>query len=178
MMIFVLSRVMSDFQVDTSGFVDMKHLDPEDRHCIYWRNLSPFEQGYTRTAFASLIEEWRHQVGFKAGDKVRVHTDEVGTVTARKTGTTKSVHVLFSPGLGGEYFPFECTPVAPGFSDLAPETLARIREDCAAYRQRLLPSDLNHARYGEGFWIDRQRAGSHFPPLTLYLGDDGKVRFQ
>lgn len=76
---------------------------------------------------------------------------------------------LVKDGLGWKY---------PGFSDLAPETLARIREDCAAYRQRLLPSDLNHARYGEGFWIDRQRAGSHFPPLTLYLGDDGKVRFR
>jgi len=75
-----------------------------------------------------------------------------------------------------------------GFSDLAPETLARIIADCEAqgahYNQ---PNDAKrHAHLGRDFWLDGQRAalcfknhdGSpRFPPLTVQLGDDGKVRF-
>lgn len=69
----------------------------------------------------------------------------------------------------------------PVFSDLAPETLAAIRKDCAAaHRQKpyitLTESDGGH------FWRDRQKYtrnwfGPGFPPLTVTLGDDGKVRF-
>ena len=64
-----------------------------------------------------------------------------------------------------------------GFSDLAPETLARIIEDC---EERLSVGgdwpDTDTA--GEMFWLSRQRKGQvTFPPLTVQLGDDGKVRF-
>jgi|SRR6185312_6992959 len=56
---------------------------------------------------------------------------------------------------------------APAFSDLAPETLARIMEDCER---------VSHYLRGGEFWKWRQ-AGKlfDFPPLTPYLGDDGKV---
>jgi hypothetical protein len=66
------------------------------------------------------------------------------------------------------------------FSDLVPETLARIMEDCAALH-KMWPS---HQSIGHGgaFWKERHRYGSvisqHFPPLTVYIGDDGKIRFQ
>lgn len=62
----------------------------------------------------------------------------------------------------------------PAFSDLARETLARIIEDCARAQAQ---------GHGDGawFWEYRQEANeapkAGFPPLTLYLGDDGLVRF-
>jgi len=69
---------------------------------------------------------------------------------------------------------------SPGFSDLAPETLARIIEDCArfliAYPAAREP-DVPGARLVGGYvWTNRQ-GGDYpdFPPLTVSLGDDGKV---
>lgn len=72
-------------------------------------------------------------------------------------------------------------PGAPlGFADLAPETLARIIEDCRiaselpCYRQT--PSQTYAGRV---FWLERQSGfPPNFPPITVYLGDDGKVWFQ
>jgi hypothetical protein len=183
------------FSFDTSGRVVRLGLDGLAYPHIEWSDLSPFEQGYVEALFESLIDEWRHQVCFKTGDKVRVHTDEIGTVTGRKTGATKSVHVLFRPGFGGQYFPFECTPVAPVFSDLAPETLAAIRKDCADYQERAAKSEadvlaysgasnaakVRHAWLGGGgaqFWVQRNTTDNlraFFPPLTPYLAEDGNV---
>lgn len=60
----------------------------------------------------------------------------------------------------------------PGFSDLAPETLARIIEICPG-RQGATVED------GATFWREQQEGQfEDFPPVTVYLGDDGKVRFQ
>lgn len=68
------------------------------------------------------------------------------------------------------------------FSDLAPETLARIIADCEVWisgfvgRTRLAAPD--RADMGCEFWRIRQAGRrSTFPPLTVQLGDDGKVRF-
>lgn len=68
---------------------------------------------------------------------------------------------------------------APGFSDLAPETLDRIIADCAIAEDRMGKG----AEWGRYFWAARQ-AGLYggdpkakAPPLTVELGDDGKVRF-
>jgi len=64
------------------------------------------------------------------------------------------------------------------FSDLAPATLARIIEDCAVELfSRDGDEDLRVE--GEAFWDERQDSLRHpnFPPLTVHLGDDGKVRF-
>lgn len=67
-----------------------------------------------------------------------------------------------------------------GFSDLAPETLARIIADCESARPRyVIPGYPGGPESGRTFWIDRQ-SPEHihgFPPLTVQLGDDGKVRF-
>lgn len=65
-----------------------------------------------------------------------------------------------------------------GFSDLAPETLARIIADCEARSNALLPESRTH-KAGAAFWGLRQegRQGALLPPLTVHLGDDGKVRF-
>jgi hypothetical protein len=61
------------------------------------------------------------------------------------------------------------------FSDLAPENLARIMEDCERFAKEF--GEWPGKEHGYGWWIGRQR-GSYspqFPPLTVYLGDDGKV---
>lgn len=69
------------------------------------------------------------------------------------------------------------------FSDLARETLAWIMEDCAKIAD--LIAGLDH-RDGKDIWTSRCRGfpgpgtlaeymRTNFPPLTPYLGDDGKV---
>jgi hypothetical protein len=70
----------------------------------------------------------------------------------------------------------------PRFSDLAPETLALIRRDCAARlaQNEELPDwpDDDMREAGSGFWECRSegdRVDDGFSPLTPYLGDDGKV---
>lgn len=68
-----------------------------------------------------------------------------------------------------------------GFSDLAPETLARIIEDCAEACFRFTKQD---GQAGKWFWLKRQRGDFEppmcggFPSLTVHLDDNGKVRFQ
>lgn len=79
--------------------------------------------------------------------------------------------------------------VGAPFSDLAPETLARIIADC----EYVVGVERGHDRHvsrcadeGASLWRKRQSplAGGQpepaygLPPLTVQLGDDGKVRFQ
>lgn len=83
-----------------------------------------------------------------------------------------------------------------GFRHLAPETLVAMLKDCALYQSYLTgehsPDRLR--RMGECLWYTRQdgdmfldmewgpdcaaltQCARVFPPLTLYLSDDGKVR--
>jgi hypothetical protein len=71
----------------------------------------------------------------------------------------------------------------PAFRHLAPETLARIRKDCAAigpYSASKFYADSQ--RQGAHFWFDRNHVAEHgehyfakLPPLAPYLGNDGKV---
>jgi hypothetical protein len=66
------------------------------------------------------------------------------------------------------------------FRHLAPETLAPIIEDCErADHLRPGASTAGDTASGEQLWTLRQ-AGKldRFPPQTLYLCDDGKVRFK
>lgn len=76
-------------------------------------------------------------------------------------------------------------PLHVGYSDLAPETLARIIEDCTTFLEwnrlagtRCFVADGMTAR-GRSWWGERNRGldAPRWPPLTLTLGDDGKVRF-
>lgn len=73
------------------------------------------------------------------------------------------------------------------FSDLAPETLARIIADCEAFAPGRHPW-LTPTEYGGAFYAARQVGfsewsvdpadyGHRFPPLAIQLGDDGKVSF-
>lgn len=69
-----------------------------------------------------------------------------------------------------------------GFPDLAPETLARIIEDCAQFVAAHAAEGFADEQAGRDFWAARPD-GWHdaigaipgFPPLTAHLGDDGKV---
>lgn len=66
------------------------------------------------------------------------------------------------------------------FSDLAPETLAAIRKDCAAFAATIRPGStvLTHEDGGK-VWRFRQAGQIRaLPPLTPILSKDGKVRFQ
>lgn len=70
------------------------------------------------------------------------------------------------------------------FSDLAPETLARIIEDCTEFTGRAF-TFAETAEAGSQCWAMQQARWpgysgqavlrGRFPPLTPYLGDDGKV---
>lgn len=67
-----------------------------------------------------------------------------------------------------------------GFSDLAPETLARIMVDCAYGQRAIASGDIGvrgetDAERGAWFWIERQRRWRELPPLAPYLGDDGLI---
>lgn len=65
-----------------------------------------------------------------------------------------------------------------GFRDLAPETLAAILKDCAAQpgNDHLVCTTTRQHDNGVLFWRKRQRGEVEgFPPLTPYLGGDGKV---
>lgn len=61
------------------------------------------------------------------------------------------------------------------FSNLASETVVRIREDCARF-QHSWGAHNNPAKLARNLWAKRQEgAYPDFPPLTVYLDDDGKV---
>jgi hypothetical protein len=62
-------------------------------------------------------------------------------------------------------------------ADLAPEALAAIMRDCAT-AQTGWPGPKYHQNDGGFFWWQRQVGGypRTNPPLTPYVGDDGKVR--
>lgn len=65
------------------------------------------------------------------------------------------------------------------FSDLAPETLARIIADCMTLAL-LKPPERNTFEVGRLVWINRQKGyleECRFLPLTVYLDEGGKVGF-
>lgn len=63
-----------------------------------------------------------------------------------------------------------------GFSDLAPETLAAMMKDCERYLSHGRRRELQQPQDGAALWETRQMDISPaFPPITLYLGDDGRI---
>lgn len=92
------------------------------------------------------------------------------------------IEALFADGISIRGYGGLMACLAPnkkpcGFSDLAPETLAAILKDFAAwhYGQFRLPG-VNTSAMGRSVWAQRQRGElQRFPPLTAYLGGDSKV---
>jgi hypothetical protein len=99
----------------------------------------------------------------------------------------------------GDIRPATLNKLKLAFRDLAPETLAAIRKDCAAFydglptMHRAVVVSRGQAA-GRAFWEARQSSGAlafggwpgpyaaplniaarRFPPLTPFLNDDGKV---
>lgn len=83
-----------------------------------------------------------------------------------------------------------------GISDLAPETLERIKTDCAAFQgQHWNEIRDDESRAGHDFWLTRNHHGAGFwdgdwaddvgerltaashsrGEVTLYVGDDGRI---
>jgi len=68
-----------------------------------------------------------------------------------------------------------------GFRHLDPETLARVIADCEAATVNGGGSQNSSTIGGALFWSRRQGGADRkdgFPPLTVQLGSDGKVRFE
>ena len=140
---------MDTFKLDTSGAVDMPSAHGGTVP-FRWGGLTPFAQGVVTAALSGGADE------------------EVGPyhwpapIDASKPDGERQTWRLV------------------GFSDLAPATLARIIDDCAAWLDRFGP-DWPDAGHGEAFEIERQAGrweSEGFPPLALYLGDDGLIHTQ
>lgn len=115
-----------------------------------WSDLDAFAQGYVEALFASACPRCRGAGEF-------IQTWHAGNLHER----------LRDHGSGFGWFRCDL-----GFSSLSPEALAMILADCAAY-QASRPS----GQVGAVFWLYRDEGElSDFPPLTVSLGDDGKVR--
>lgn len=164
---------------DTSGAVVIPHpgksprariLAPLDE-VVRWSDLSPFEQGYVEAMFASGVRQCERCCGNGEliADEARYLSPLDGDKGDEAVGDCPNCSGRGEFTLGG-------------FSDLAPETLAAIRKDCSAIVALYQPHIEGRigASAGEGFWLGRQLghyATDGFPPLTVTLGDDGKVRF-
>ncbi len=163
---------MSDFQFDTSG--DVAAIPPVGDMSAFsyqWSDLSPFVQGYVEAMMQSsrtlTIAPERCICGMSRGWFVRI--DE----------RISEQPIKFSQG--PDFRCPDCKRVADGipcaFSDLAPETLARILEDCG----RFVGKDSSKEQ-GESCWRVRNHPMGLFqeiypdcPALTPYLGVDGRV---
>lgn len=205
---------MADFTLDTSGAVGPLYyergeqrvpgFDLADRQTSHltWSDLSPFEQGYAEGLFAELRDgsTFADEALKKMSPDLREQKKALATrchwsrhpawqsrcdqmvllslvaVVARAAGDT-----VTEPTREGR----KVLSLLVGFSDLHPETLNRIRTDCAAFGktwrmtepERGLPPG---AMGGRDFW-DLRQAGKltdpPFPRLSLALDDAGKVVF-
>jgi len=167
---------MPEFVLDTSGQVcrtEVRDYGTISR-CTLWGDLTPFEQGYV-TAMLEGIRYEKYSAGINKGDHVLKWDERVNYSNSR--------HLAFR--------------------DLAPETLAMVRRDCERFAAKL-PDDFQYCGsfenpLGGAFWAERNGDSGHagayarlnwldsvhmgeldaitdsFPPLTPYLGDDGKV---
>lgn len=184
------------FQFDTSGGILCATFRADQPWTVYWSDLSPFVQGYVEAMFAGLratdpvqdiaglarmSPELREQ---KKALHERCHWSRHAAWQSRcDQMVLLGLIVVVARGAGDTVT--EPTDLGKSvltlllaFSDLAPETLARIMEDC---EQRLRSRDcvLNSAEGGRSFWLLRQ-AGQRpgFPPLIVHLNNDGKIYFK
>lgn len=180
------------FQLDKTGGVGPMpgwHKPvPNSNRFIFWSDFSPFMQDYTEALLGSLTAQ-PGQWFYMASGGVNVGATFVSF--GSHNGVEDRVWSLVHLDRGGKRCAgpkrLELTSkLVPCFSDLAPETLARIIADCekvcALY-------GFKDAEEGAAFWDARQEKprplqnlfretfGALFPPLTVQLCDDGKVRF-
>ena len=168
------------FQFDTTGVFHVMPGHPLHRFMavnqITWSDLSPFERGY---------------------------------VEAMLTGSDGKC-LMIQPARNEWTWAVDLDKARPvAFSDLAPDALARIMDDCERFCanpaiRALLPKGApeNHSCMGRAFWNERtdraqlqghsyfagmavaedlttlKNAARDRPPLTPYLGDDGKVHLR
>jgi len=140
---------MADFTLDTSGAVATGDAAQGTYWAYFWPDLSPFERGYTRKALEDLNEALRANPGN-----------------------------YLDGGEGVEY-------IGPtvGFSDLSPEALGVIRKDCKLAENNSYAwhtwLDRVGVEGGKNFWESRQKPhrwyAKTFPPLTVFLSDEGRV---
>lgn len=179
---------MPQFQLDTSGRVDgvpacrghaaAPVVDIRYHGSLAFGDLDPFTQGYIEALFFTEEERLCEE-----SDGAR-HMPDVVINTA----------TMESRFVGGDSF---------GFSDLAPDALARIIADCAAFQRDNAETlaeayardyDVEQAGrdywftrngHGVGFWDrealdaeglgERLSAACRYSEVSPYLGDDGKV---
>lgn len=175
---------MAQFQLDTSGRISIagRRAEPRPSEFTAWEHLDAFTQGYIEALFFTEEEDLRSQK--------RAHELAADGLTPDDDESDESAAAFES-----------LYPV--GFSDLAPETLARIISDCDAFKaatvhiQPLMGEDgyPDEAHAGHDFWLTRNGHGAGFwdgdwpephaseldaaakaaGSVDAYLGDDGKV---
>lgn len=170
---------MTTFKLDTSGFVDMAQFGelhhwtgkPWTETTISWPDLSPFVQGYV----AGVIEAINFDI----------------------------VQIALSVGAQEEPQPYGFSDLAPATLARIMEDCERFQDVKHPSGRALLQQSYSWGdlwrEAGANFWLGRQRfvafdstdrgawteeyaeilllAAYNFPPLTPYLGDDGKLRF-
>lgn len=167
----------SGFVLDTSGVVSIPHSadgygqgDPLWGDYT-WDRLSPFTQGYVEAQFE---DQRTTSLDAKACEAfVGALIDPAApneALTAASRRYREAVRHQKESGL----YPTPILITEAGFSDLAGEALARIIADCRSKTAASLTTLV--AYEGKRFW-ERRQAGedAYFPPLTVALGDDGRV---
>lgn len=139
---------MPEFHLDTSGAVSVDSRVSQGRLpgtpypfvITGWHHLDPFTQGYIEALFFTESSP--------AWDKAAIEADRAGWEEAEREGQSDGA-----------------LPGDSGFADLAPETLARIIADCAAFQERA--AGLLALAYGETMpartFGDGTLPGSHRP---------------
>lgn len=194
------------FQLDTSGFVAMgsEHGSRFAGINMVWSDLSPFTQGCIEALFADAPQPDGHKpteamrrgleaLAAEPDGRLAIH-DFYRAMGVSNRGRYLVLnrmadrHWIENRGSAGKdspdyiaLLPWGRTALRPlGFSDLAPEALARIIADCEACPPIYRAEWPDMAAAGRRFWLDRQAdilSILSVPPLTVQLGDDGKVRF-
>lgn len=156
---------MTAFTLDTSGVV-LGETRPNGKGGVQpdgawtWRALDAFTQGYIAALFESEGDDLRTANRALALAETGLMPDD-----DESPESAAAFEALY--------------PV--GFSDLAPDTLARIVADCAAVTGdgAQYSHSRDYAHEGAAFWSDRIHGAldQPLPPLTVQLGDAGKVIF-